>query len=88
MENVPYLERVSFSPQRKQVNFEYTPSLWTGLQTTQYSNPLVFTGTERDLELLEACRTDGSSPVKEKLPYQIGEWNQCLEMTKLIAPCR
>ena len=72
MENVSYMDRVSICPHRTQVNYEYAN--WTDIQTTPYTKPLVFTGTKRDLELLEACKVDGPAP--PILPYQILGENQ------------
>ncbi len=73
------MENIQFCPYRIQVTSDPSTIATTefevqttrfDLQTAKYEDPVTFTGTAKDLELLEACKADSNPP--PRLAYQIG----------------
>lgn len=47
------MENVSFCPYRTSITYD-----WAAVQTTYLSQPVTFSGTPQDVQLLEACKED------------------------------
>jgi len=69
------MEHVSYCPYRTQINYDWSGvqttqreepvNDWQPVQTTKFSAPITFTGTAKDLGLLDACNLALAHQVKE-----------------------
>jgi len=66
----PYRTQVTYDPSAIQTTEFEVQTTQFDLQTTKYEDPVTFTGTASDLELLEACKTGSDPP--PRLEYQVG----------------
>jgi hypothetical protein len=67
----PYRTQVTYDPSAVQTTQFEVQTTQFDLQTTKYEEPVTFTGTSSDLELLEACKSGSEQP--PKLEYQVGK---------------
>lgn len=71
------MEHVSFCPYRTVIY-----SQWSPVQTTELTEPVTFLGTQRDLQLLEACKENPDGDALE--PEDSGQYRCQMVFAKLI----
>ena len=66
------MANIQFCPYRTQVTYDPSSIQTTQfeVQTSKFEDPVTFTGTAKDLELLEACKEGVDRP--PRLAYQLG----------------
>jgi hypothetical protein len=57
------MENVSICPWRANVTYSNRIN-WSAVQTTRLSHPVTFSGTARDLKLLEAIKAENEAPIE------------------------